>query len=461
MVDRIVRERGSVGRRIWRRRKRRVAAAASDASASSSTSVSGTAQAAPDGMLEIEEDVEEEEQEDLDEGPFPEPLPAPPTPAPKKGFFASLFGRSDKAKAPVEPPYLVVDPTRDVLAVPRGAARLDAFERAIRTTPTGTPQFRALALAFHKELHALADHAGVDLSLYETRVEACAQALIAANEEERAGTLFLRVGRRHQAAELFVAAGAIDALEEAHAQIQWDEGGARQEARLAFERFEALFLVGMREPALLSLEKAHRLWKDNAVYAEIFRTFQERLGKPFRLSLSSGKQELVLVGKWPVILGRGEDVEVRLQSPLISRAHLQIELAGDTPVVVDLESRGGTRVGQAPLVGRQALSMNAERGPSIDMAGVVVDTALRGGALWLSPALAPEQRTLAALGARVTIPAPGSTAAEGVTVRFDAKGRAVVEQPATLNGEPLRRPTLLLEGDKVGVAGWTWTVARR
>ncbi len=388
----------------------------------------------------------------------------PPPPPKKRGLLASLRGalRGEKnpvkqKKPPPDPPYLVVDPTRDVLAVPRGAARLDAFEKAIKTCPQGTPQFRALALAFHRELLALTEGAGVDLSLYETRVEACARALIAAGEEERAGTLFLRVGRRHQAAELFVAAGAIDALEEAHAQIQWDEGGPKHDARMSFERFEALFLVGLRDQAFDALERAHRLWGDNPVYTEIYNTFTERLGAAHRLSLSSGSKALVVLGAWPVVIGRGEEAGVRLASPLISRAHLKLERKDGALVVVDLESRGGTRIGGAPLVGKQVLEPGAE----IDMAGVVVRTAAAPGGLWLVPALAPDRRTFAAIAADVALPGPDFGGGAGVRVRFDARGRAVLVPPATLNGEPLKRPTLLLDGDRVGARGSVWTVARR
>ena len=437
-----MRDRGSVGRRLWRRRRRRTP---SEPSAPTDGASEGSA--SEGSAVDI----------NLDEPSAPLP-PSHQKPGPKKqlGLLGRLFASKPRPPPP-EPSYLVVDPTRDVLAVPRGAARLDAFERAIKTSPSGTPQFRALALAFHKELQTLAESAGVDLSLYDTRVEACAQALIAAGEEERAGTLFLRVGRRHQAAELFVAAGAIDALEEAHAQIHWDEGGPKHEARMAFERFEALFLVGMREQAFAMLERAHKLWGDNPIYTEIYTSFTERLGKPRRLSLTAGGKELVVVGAWPVIIGRGEDAAVRLTSPLISRAHLRVDLVAGAPVVVDLESRGGTRIAGEALAGKKPLPSGAD----IDMAGVVVKTRSTDTALWLHAALAPERRTVAALAGAVTVPPPdGLDAAEahaGVSVRFDERGRAVVDGPVVVNGEERQKPLLLLEGDRLG----GWVVTRR
>lgn len=453
-MDRLVRERGSVGRRLWRRRRKKPAPPGSEP-AEQGASAEG-AEAASEGD---DGDDGDEASEPAFEQPF-----APPAP-PRPGFFAALKSAlSGKPKPPPpEPSYLILDPAREVLAVPRGAARLDAFERALQGVLPGTPAMRSLALAFHKELSSLADAAGVDLSLLEARVEACARALIDAGEEERAGALYLRVGRRHQAAELFVAAGAIDALEEAHAMITWDEGGAKHEARMSFERFEALYVVGLREQALEALEKAKRLWHDNPIYGEIYAAFVERLGPRRRLPLTAGPHELVVLARWPVVIGRGEEADVRINSPMLSRAHLQIELgvhegkAG--PIVVDLDSRSGTHVDGRPLSGKQPLRPGAD----IDMAGVVVHSGAVDGGILLWAALAPERRTLAATAALVKILPPGGSelpATEGIDVRFDAKGRAFAEPGATVNGEVIHKPMLLLEGDKLGGQGWRWTVAR-
>lgn len=447
-MDRLVRERGSVGRRIWRRRRKRA----------TGTSVNGDGTPV-EGAPHDGEDREDEggyDEGDLEVAPISAQAQAP------RGFFGKLKNAlMGKPKPPpADPPYLIVDPTREVLAVPRGAARLDAFERTLASMPKGAPQLRALALAFHKELSTLAESAGVDLSLLESRVEACARALIDAGEDEKAGALFLRVGRRHQAAELFVAAGAIDALEEAHAQITWEEGGAKHEARMSFERFEALYVVGLREQALEALEKAKRLWRDNPIYAEVHASFIERLGAARVLPLSSGKHELIVVARWPVVVGRGEEAGVRLTSPLLSRAHLQIELGAHegkmAPIVVDLDSRGGTRVDGLPLKGKQALRIGAD----IDMGGVVVKTHGVDGGVLLWAALAPERRTLAVTSSQaLKVPSPHD-GAQFVTVKFDARGHAVVDEGTMVNGERSTKPTLLLEGDKIGNDGWHWTVAR-
>lgn len=461
-MSRLVKDRGSVGRRIWRRRRRKGPA-----------SPMGSA-AAEAGELEADMQEGDLLDADLDEAPLGRPdegrgarsgaLPGDPKPKGTGGVLAALralFTPSAKPKAPkpkkpvAEPSYLVIDPTRDVLAVPRGAARLDAFERALASTPAGTPQQRALALAYHRELSALAEGAGVDLSLLESRVERCAQALIGAGEEERAGTLFLRVGKKHHAAELFLKVGAVDALEETHAQIHWEEGGVRQQARLELERFEALYLVGMRDQAFDALKHAHQLWPDNPLYAEMHANFVERLGRPRRLRLRARDHERLVIGSWPLVVGRGEEAALVLQSPMLSRAHLQVERKDGQLWVRDLDSRGGTRVDGAPLTGSAPLLPNA----IIDMGGVIVQTAPIDGGVLLWAALAPQTRTVALTGERVQLAAPGRDEG-GLSVRFDDKGRAVVEPPARLGGEAVRRPTLLLEGDVVSDGAWSWTVAR-
>lgn len=447
-MSRLVKDRGSVGRRIWRRRRRKGAAG-------------------PMGTAAAEA---EELEADMDAGGLDEPAPvAPRAEAPRRrdgvlaairALFSPRVSAPRERKAKPEPSYLVVDPTRDVLAVPRGAARLDAFERALSETPPGTPQQRALALAYHRELSALAEGAGVDLSLLEARVERCAQALIGAGEEERAGTLFLRVGKRHQAAELFLKAGAVDQLEETHAQIHWDEGGARHQARLELERFEALWLVGARDQAFEALERAHRLWPENPIYAEMHANFLERLGKPRRLRLRAREHERTVIGTWPLVVGRGEEAALVLQSPLLSRAHVQIERKDGQLLVRDLDSRGGTRVQGTPLVGSAPLPPHA----TIDLGGVVVNSAPVEGGVLLWSALAPQVRTLALTGERARILPPGLPEGSGQTggllVGFDPRGRALLEAPGRLQGEAVRRPTWLLEGDVVSDGAWTWTVAR-
>lgn len=468
MVERLVRNRGGIGRRIWRRRRRR---------ANTEQTTAGDGRGAP-GVTAHPDDAATRDADRTRDArasgrPLPEPLehhpqqraqPATTASQPKKGLFASLKGLLFPARPMrVPPPPLAADDVaRAVLAVPRGVARLDAFERAIAATTPEASAFRPLALAFHKELRFLADNADLDLAVLERRVTVCAQALIAAEEHELAGNLLLRVGRKHQAAELFVSAGAIDALEETYAHIRWDEGGVRLDARLAFERFEALYLVHMREAAHEALERAYALWSDNPIYGEVRRAFLARLGAPGRVSLTSDRTTVRVVGRWPVVMGRGEEATVRLASPLLSRAHVQLHLEQGQVTLADLDGRGGTRVAGAAVAGRATLPSGET---DIDMGGVVVRAHLDAGGLWLWPVLAPEQQTLVLVQSALDGPAAQSIArdsASGLRIGFDTGGRARMEPPVLVRDELLQRPTLVLEGDRLSVPGHDarWTVVR-
>lgn len=435
-----------MGRRLWRRRKRRSDGAVPPGDVQRDEGL----HAPPHAHEHGEHDDQHDDEHDDDDDEVPEfpllPRKAQTTVAERPGFFARLFGR--KPPPPPPPAWEQVDPIAEILAVPRGAGRLDAFEKRLGELPAGSPEHRTVALAFHKELVALATEAGVDLTLFEVRVQACANGLIAAGEDEKAGGLFARIGRRHQAAELFVKAGAIDALEEAHAELAFSEGGPRFEARLAFDRFEALFLVGRRGEALASLQRAVKLW-DNPVYVEVRDGFLARLPSSSTLTLQAGGDTVRLRGRFPLVLGRGEDSAVRIDSPLVSRAHVDIQRRAGELVLSDLVSSGGTRVDDAPLAGPTPLSGSG----SIDLAGVVVDYELDAARLLLRPRLRPRDVTLAARAERVDDPVIG------VPLCFiEGRAHLVSDDRSRLNGEAVRKDTLLLVGDRLAVGGRTWVV---
>lgn len=434
-----------VGRRLWRRRKKR----ASGDPVENEREEAPAPSAGGDDDGNNDDGNDDGNGNDKDDGRDPaRPLGTSATPAPKKpGFFARLFG-----KKPPPPPVdesLAIDPVKEILAIPRGAARLDAFEARLQTLDPAGPDHKKVALGFHRELTALAADAGVDLSLFESRVTACARALIAAGEDERAGTLFAKIGRRHQAAELFVKAGAIDSLEEAHAELAFEEGGQKFDARLSFERFEALFLVGLRDDALLALQHAVKLW-DNPVYSEVLQGFLARLPVKRRVILQSGDDVVRVFGHFPLILGRGEESAVRIESPLVSRAHVQLDRIGSDVIVKDLVSSGGSRVDGVVMTGPTPLPPQG----TLELAGVIVDVDRSTSRLLLRPRLRNRQLTVAAFGAVLDDDTLGFRLTLG-----DDRVRVDVDDRVRLNGEKLRRPTLLLAGDRLGVGGRTWTVS--
>ncbi|MBM4281742.1 MAG: FHA domain-containing protein [Deltaproteobacteria bacterium] len=435
-----MRSRPPVGRRLWRRRRRR----ADDVGNASTGGAGGGADRARGRDDERDED-RAEDRDALDEGRSRDDGYG----VTRQGalrFLARLFGR----KAPPPPAVpVVVDPLVALLALPRGVARLDAFARALSSLAKGSAEHRRVALALQRDLTSMASEAGVDLSVFEARVIACADALIAAGQAEQAGELLARLGRRGQAAALFVEAGAIEALEEQHAEAAFAEGGPRLEARLAFQRFEALFVVGLRDDALAALERACAL-DDNPLYAEVLAGFRARLAGA-RATFSSGDDVLRVVAGLPAVVGRGEDCAVRVDSPLVSRAHVELVRRGATLVARDLVSAGGSSVDDRPLSTPQPLGLQG----TLVLAGVALDYERDATRLLLRPRLRPRHVTLVLFGDAIddtVLGAPLSLAG--------GRLRLVAGPKAHLNGEPVVRDALLLAGDRVTIGARTFMVAR-
>jgi two-component system, cell cycle response regulator len=65
--------------------------------------------------------------------------------------------------------------------------------------------------------------------------------------------------------------------------------------------------------------------------------------------------EVLIVDRRDAVLGRGDDADLRIDDPSLSRTHVRFERDGDTLTVTDLDSRNGTLVEGARLEGTKRL----------------------------------------------------------------------------------------------------------
>jgi len=65
--------------------------------------------------------------------------------------------------------------------------------------------------------------------------------------------------------------------------------------------------------------------------------------------------EVLIVDRMDAVLGRGDDADLKIDDPSLSRTHVRFERDGDTLTVTDLDSRNGTLVEGARLEGTMAL----------------------------------------------------------------------------------------------------------
>ncbi|MFZ9885962.1 MAG: hypothetical protein ACO3JL_00565 [Myxococcota bacterium] len=373
-----------------------------------------------------------------------------PEETPKRGVLEVVFGFFSRRSVPIAASATVPpgdDPVRAILALPRGPARLDAFASTLKSLPVGTHGHRGVALAFHRELTTLATSADVDLSLLQHRVEACAEGLLAAGDAERAGKLLARVGKKRRAAELFVGAGMIEDLEAMHAALSEDTGGAHLSARLAYERFEALFVVGHRAEALAALTEAVRLRPEHAAYHEVLRSFAQRVCRSsLRLEREGATSAgpIALLRSERIVVGRGEEAALRLASPLLSREHVEIFI-------------DKTRATLHPLLGRPVLWQGRTLEVPQELQGEGrfavegIEIAYRVEPDWLWVWAVGE--AAAKVGVMRTDAAQLSLGRDLPTfgLRVDDEGRffALPDEDVKISGEALRSPLLLLSGDRV------------
>jgi predicted component of type VI protein secretion system len=157
-----------------------------------------------------------------------------------------------------------------------------------------------------------------------------------------------------------------------------------------------------------------------------------------------------LTSRYPLVLGRSEDSAVRIDSPLVSRAHVDIQRRAGELVLNDLVSSGGTLLDGRPMQGPTPLSA----GGTIDLAGVVIDYEVSSARLLIRPRLRPREVTL---GMRSDVL---DDSLLGFAVRIDGnRFRLVADGRARLNADVVRTDTLLLVGDRIVVSGRTWAVS--
>jgi len=360
----------------------------------------------------------------------------------KKGFFSRLFSRDKPERKTQSAAHAASrhDFVREILSVPRGIARLDAFERILKDESLEACAQTPVALAYHRELTSLAQNANIELSLLSQRAKVCADALLRTGEVEKAGEILARIGDQRKASELFVQAGAVEKLERLHRDSDLQRG-TRLAGRMAYDRFEGFFALGLRQQALEALNEAAKLWPENGIYLEIADGFRERAIEK-ALSLKAGKHHFELIRNLPLVIGRGEASAMRLNSPLVSRAHVEIRSAGvgrsSEVVVHDLQGRGDVMVGALSLKGKAPLPQNT----NLSIAGVQIEIAHDGVSLSLKY---PDQAKclLVPLGEQ------GLFLLEGALhITFD-KEHVFAEPCDGLKheGTLLKRPLMLLRGD--------------
>jgi hypothetical protein len=299
-----------------------------------------------------------------------------------------------------------------------------------------------------------------------------AQLLLRGGDPLAAAQAYELAGDLTGAARVYEQAGEIERLEQLHEMLATQRQSQEEEHAL-WQAVELHLDLGERDAALAALERLGRVGADRARAHEQRAALLLRRPTPYlvalRLTTAGTGQDLLVVGRLPLLLGRGEpggaesgDVttrSLRFSDPGLSRQHAQIEtLPGpDGPrfALRDLGSKNGTTLGGLPIASALALPPESEVG-----LGQHVSLRLRTGHdplrldFEVSRGLSRGLRGVICEGPLpLPPPPPGSTRMGGspLGLRFTSEGQPLLTATADLrlNGKRVAPQVQLLRGDRL------------
>lgn len=206
-----------------------------------------------------------------------------------------------------------------------------------------------------------------------------AQLLLRGGDALAAAQAYELAGDLTGAARVYEGAGEIEKLEQLH-EILATQRQSQDEEHGLWRAVELHLDLGERAEALAALERLGRSGTDRARAHEQRAALLARRLPPFlvtlRLSTPGESYDLMVVGRLPLLLGRGDGAggesdgtatrSLSLSDPGLSRRHAQIETldgpAGPRFALRDLGSKNGSTLGGLPIAGVVALPPESEIG---------------------------------------------------------------------------------------------------
>ncbi len=169
---------------------------------------------------------------------------------------------------------------------------------------------------------------------------------LAAEAAEAFGIL----GRRDDQARCLQLAGDVERLEALLSHT--NEVDQRQnDLRRCLADYENALRYGARLEARAALREAARIAPDERSVTEMLRRLESRMPPRARVRLSVSGERVSFVGHLPAVVGRGDEVAIRVRGTSVSRRHAEVALDDGALVIRDLDSRNGTLVRGLPVAG--------------------------------------------------------------------------------------------------------------
>jgi len=187
----------------------------------------------------------------------------------------------------------------------------------------------------------------------QTAMVLAAELLLAGGKSKESAALFERAGEDGRAADAHGLSGDIENMERCHERLEQRRGAKRASNQLT-RKVESLIEAGERMAALKLMQDASKALLESAGLSNCKKTIAERLcrSRALTLRINSNHGELLRVTGLPATMGRQTDSEIPLRDPSVSRQHAMIVADEGQLAIEDANSRSGTKVGNARLVGK-------------------------------------------------------------------------------------------------------------
>lgn len=205
-------------------------------------------------------------------------------------------------------------------------------------------------------------------------LEEAAATLESGESWEAAGDCLLELGDRNRAANAYARAGLLERVEEV-LSLQEREQARRRREESCFRDYELLLQGGQRDQAAEALRACVEAAEQKGEYRRLLAALEGRLLTAGRVEVEVEGRRLVLIGRFPVLIGRDVDCDLQTRGSGVSRHHARLELSAGQVLVSDCDSRNGTllnglRVGAPlPLPASATLTLSEDCQIELSVAG--------------------------------------------------------------------------------------------
>ena len=292
---------------------------------------------------------------------------------------------------------------------------------------------------------------GVETQAGRERLEEAADLLLKGEGWQQAGDCYLELGDRERAAEAYARGGLVERVEQVLGEEERRRERAMAEDRL-FKDHEMELGLGQRDKAADLLRRCVELAPEPGAYRRLLSDLERTLLHGGRMTLRLGEQRVILLGRFPIIVGRDQDCDLSVRGHSVSRRHACVLSGEDGAVYLeDMGSRNGLLLSGVRLGARVPLPEAGTMGLGDDceisfcrqerLTLEVTSGLDRGTRAVLLDAACPLDRLL--------------TGAPPLSISFD-RGRPMLriqDEGVRLNGEVVSGTIQLIMEDQVQVPG--------